>query len=73
MPPTPTPAARSARTSAADPATTPPPTPAGRATAPPALTLKAGTSWSDAWRRCLAVAPEAFRDDRVLNLWGAAW
>ncbi len=39
----------------------------------PTLTLKSGTSWSDAWRRCLAVAPEAFRDDRVLNLWGAAW
>ncbi|MGP3775266.1 aldehyde dehydrogenase family protein [Streptomyces sp. SDT5-1] len=36
-------------------------------------TLKAGTSWADAWQRCLAVAPEAFRDDRVLNLWGAAW
>ncbi|GAB3182395.1 aldehyde dehydrogenase family protein [Streptomyces incanus] len=37
------------------------------------LTLKAGTSWTDAWQRCLAVAPEAFRDDRVLNLWNAAW
>ncbi|GGZ67600.1 aldehyde dehydrogenase family protein [Streptomyces echinoruber] len=37
------------------------------------LTLKAGTAWSDAWRRCLAAAPEAFRDDRVLNLWNAAW
>lgn len=37
------------------------------------LTLKTGTSWTDAWQRCLAVAPEAFRDDRVLNLWGAAW
>ncbi|MFJ8822837.1 aldehyde dehydrogenase family protein [Streptomyces sp. NPDC102467] len=36
-------------------------------------TLKAGTSWDDAWRRCLAVAPEAFRDDRVLNLWGGGW
>ncbi len=39
----------------------------------PALTLKAGTSWDDAWRRCLAVAPEAFRGDRVLNLWDARW
>ncbi|MFE7956054.1 aldehyde dehydrogenase family protein [Streptomyces sp. NPDC057413] len=37
------------------------------------LTLKAGTSWADAWRRCLAAAPEAFRDDRVLNLWDAGW
>ncbi|MFJ4466150.1 aldehyde dehydrogenase family protein [Streptomyces sp. NPDC089424] len=37
------------------------------------LTLKAGTAWADAWRRCLAVAPEAFQDDRVLNLWNATW
>ncbi|MFI5755079.1 aldehyde dehydrogenase family protein [Streptomyces sp. NPDC051569] len=37
------------------------------------LTLKAGTSWSDAWRRSLAVAPEAFRDDRPLNLWAGSW
>ncbi|QWB21980.1 MULTISPECIES: aldehyde dehydrogenase family protein [Streptomyces] len=40
---------------------------------PPTLTLKSGTSWPDAWRRCLAAAPEAFRDDRVLNLWNSAW
>ncbi|MGA5147965.1 aldehyde dehydrogenase family protein [Streptomyces griseoincarnatus] len=40
---------------------------------PPTLTLKPGTSWDDAWQRCLTVAPEAFRDDRVLNLWNAAW
>ncbi|GHI03035.1 dehydrogenase [Streptomyces cellostaticus] len=39
----------------------------------PTLTLKAGTSWAEAWQRCLAVAPEAFRDDRVLNLWNTAW
>ncbi|WP_055493836.1 aldehyde dehydrogenase family protein [Streptomyces sp. TP-A0356] len=39
----------------------------------PTLTLKSGTSWADAWRRCLAVAPEAFRDDRVLNLWDSSW
>ncbi|MFD8193897.1 aldehyde dehydrogenase family protein [Streptomyces wuyuanensis] len=39
----------------------------------PTLTLKPGTSWPDAWQRCLAVAPEAFRDDRVLNLWDARW
>ncbi|MFJ1597253.1 aldehyde dehydrogenase family protein [Streptomyces sp. NPDC088261] len=37
------------------------------------LQLKPGTAWSDAWRRSLAVAPEAFRDDRVLNLWASSW
>ncbi|MGW5691406.1 hypothetical protein ACWEWX_10720 [Streptomyces asiaticus] len=31
------------------------------------LTLKPGTAWGDAWQRCLAVAPEAFQDDRVLK------
>ncbi|OEJ43781.1 dehydrogenase [Streptomyces agglomeratus] len=41
--------------------------------APVTLTLKPGTAWSDAWQRCRAVAPEAFRDDRVLNLWASAW
>ncbi|TXS18917.1 aldehyde dehydrogenase family protein [Streptomyces sp. wa22] len=35
--------------------------------------LKPGTAWQDAWRRCLAAAPEAFQDDRVRNLWDAAW
>ncbi|MEV6652027.1 aldehyde dehydrogenase family protein [Streptomyces sp. NPDC051219] len=39
----------------------------------PTLTLKPGTAWADAWQRCLTVAPEAFRDDRVLNHWAAAW
>ncbi len=39
----------------------------------PTLTLKPGSSWADAWQRCLAVAPEAFRDDRVLNLWDSSW
>ncbi|MGX1880775.1 aldehyde dehydrogenase family protein [Streptomyces sp. NPDC055287] len=39
----------------------------------PTLTLKPGTAWADAWQRCLAVAPEAFKDDRVLNLWASAW
>ncbi|MBT2540210.1 aldehyde dehydrogenase family protein [Streptomyces sp. ISL-44] len=39
----------------------------------PTLTLKPGTAWSDAWRRALAAAPEAFRDDHVLNLWGGSW
>ncbi|MGW1891324.1 aldehyde dehydrogenase family protein [Streptomyces sp. NPDC002004] len=40
---------------------------------PKSYVLKSGTAWSDAWRRCLTVAPEAFRDDRVLNLWNATW
>ncbi|WP_328548565.1 aldehyde dehydrogenase family protein [Streptomyces platensis] len=39
----------------------------------PTLILKPGTSWQDAWQRSLAAAPEAFRDDQALNLWGAAW
>ncbi|WKD30665.1 aldehyde dehydrogenase family protein [Streptomyces xanthophaeus] len=39
----------------------------------PTLALKPGTAWSDAWRRSLATAPEAFRDDRVLNLWAGSW
>jgi acyl-CoA reductase-like NAD-dependent aldehyde dehydrogenase len=37
------------------------------------LILKPGTAWSDAWRRALLTAPEAFRDDRVLNLWAGRW
>nr|WSZ99447.1 aldehyde dehydrogenase family protein [Streptomyces sp. NBC_00857] len=41
--------------------------------APTRTMLKPGTAWSDAWRRSLAVAPEAFRDDRVLNHWAASW
>ncbi|MER7666762.1 aldehyde dehydrogenase family protein [Streptomyces sp. NPDC096193] len=39
----------------------------------PALALKPGTAWQDAWQRCLTTAPEAFRHDRVLNLWAAGW
>ncbi|MEU7134429.1 aldehyde dehydrogenase family protein [Streptomyces sp. NPDC046261] len=39
----------------------------------PTLTLKPGTEWATAWQRCRAVAPEAFREDRVLNLWNGAW
>jgi acyl-CoA reductase-like NAD-dependent aldehyde dehydrogenase len=38
-----------------------------------ALSVKDGTLWSDAWARCLRLAPEAFQDDRVLNLWGGRW
>ncbi len=37
------------------------------------LTLKSGTSWSDAWQRCQAVAPEAFQGENARNLWGATW
>ncbi|MBB4895365.1 acyl-CoA reductase-like NAD-dependent aldehyde dehydrogenase [Streptomyces olivoverticillatus] len=35
--------------------------------------LKPGTEWAAAWQRCLAAAPEAFREDRVLNLWRGTW
>ncbi|SDJ51529.1 aldehyde dehydrogenase family protein [Streptomyces indicus] len=37
------------------------------------LSLKPGTTWSDAWQRCRAVAPEAFDEDRVRNLWNGTW
>ncbi|MCM2579920.1 aldehyde dehydrogenase family protein [Streptomyces meridianus] len=37
------------------------------------LILKPGTAWTDAWQRCLSAAPEAFREDRVLNLWDGRW
>ena len=37
------------------------------------LILKPGTSWVDAYRRCVELAPEAFHQDRVLNLWGGQW
>ncbi|MFF3209069.1 aldehyde dehydrogenase family protein [Streptomyces sp. NPDC002886] len=40
---------------------------------PTPLALKPGTAWADAWRRALAAAPEAFREDRVLNLWAGDW
>ncbi|MFH8407416.1 aldehyde dehydrogenase family protein [Streptomyces sp. NPDC018019] len=51
----------------ADTTTTTEPAPA------PTLILKPGMSWQDAWSRSLAAAPEAFRDERVLNLWAGAW
>lgn len=56
-------------------ATTPaaPAEPARSDRSTPTLILKPGTSWQDAWQRSLAAAPEAFRDDQALNLWGAAW
>jgi len=37
------------------------------------MILKPGTSWADAYARCLAVAPEAFDDDRVRNYWSGSW
>ncbi|MFI8993389.1 aldehyde dehydrogenase family protein [Streptomyces sp. NPDC053542] len=43
------------------------------ASPPSPLSLKPGTAWPDAWARCLTAAPEAFHDDRVLNLWAATW
>ncbi|MEV8532410.1 aldehyde dehydrogenase family protein [Streptomyces sp. NPDC051211] len=39
----------------------------------PTPILKPGTAWTDAWQRALATAPEAFREDRVLNLWAGSW
>jgi acyl-CoA reductase-like NAD-dependent aldehyde dehydrogenase len=35
--------------------------------------LKPGTAWSDAYARCVDVAPEAFADGDLLNLWGGRW
>jgi acyl-CoA reductase-like NAD-dependent aldehyde dehydrogenase len=40
---------------------------------PPRRRLKPGTAWSDVYRRCHEVAPEAFDADRLLNLWGGRW
>ncbi|MFE0043874.1 aldehyde dehydrogenase family protein [Streptomyces albireticuli] len=37
------------------------------------LTLKPGTEWATTWQRCLVAAPEAFRGERVLNLWNGTW
>ncbi|MEV5146495.1 aldehyde dehydrogenase family protein [Streptomyces sp. NPDC052727] len=44
-----------------------PPTP------PPVALLKPGTSYADAWQRCLTVAPEAFREQDAGNLWAGVW
>ncbi|QJS08974.1 aldehyde dehydrogenase family protein [Streptomyces argyrophyllae] len=44
-----------------------PPTP------PPVTLLKPGTSYADAWQRCLTAAPEAFREQTAGNLWAGAW
>ncbi len=37
------------------------------------LTLKPGTSWLDVYARARAAAPEAFDEDRILNLAGGEW
>lgn len=48
--------------------------PAARPGAAPTLALKPGTAWHDAWRRCRAVAPEAFTEDgHVQNVRGGRW
>jgi len=38
-----------------------------------ALQLKPGTSWSETYARCVALAPEAFDVDRIHNLIGGKW
>lgn len=38
-----------------------------------ALMLKPGTDWTDLYGDCQTVAPEAFLDDRVSNLWAGRW
>jgi acyl-CoA reductase-like NAD-dependent aldehyde dehydrogenase len=35
--------------------------------------MKPGTAWQDVYGTCATVAPEAFHDDRTLNLWGGRW
>src|SRR5689334_21588141 len=37
------------------------------------LQLKPGTSWADVYARARAAAPEAFDEDRILNLIGGEW
>ena len=37
------------------------------------LQLKPGTSWWETYARCVAVAPEAFESDRLLNLFNGRW
>jgi acyl-CoA reductase-like NAD-dependent aldehyde dehydrogenase len=44
-----------------------------RPTGSPRLRLKPGTSWSEAYARARAVAPEAFGEERLFNLWGGRW
>ena len=40
---------------------------------PVTLSLKPGTSWADVYARARAAAPEAFDEDRILNLAGGEW
>ena len=37
------------------------------------LQLKPGTSWSETYARCVALAPEAFDENRIHNLIGGKW
>jgi acyl-CoA reductase-like NAD-dependent aldehyde dehydrogenase len=37
------------------------------------LQLKPGTAWADVYARARAAAPEAFDEDRILNLTGGEW
>ena len=37
------------------------------------LHVRNGARWEDAYARCRSVAPEAFEQDRVLNLWNGEW
>jgi acyl-CoA reductase-like NAD-dependent aldehyde dehydrogenase len=37
------------------------------------LSLKPGTAWADVYARARAAAPEAFDEDRILNLIGGEW
>ncbi|EFC80745.1 aldehyde dehydrogenase family protein [Parafrankia sp. EUN1f] len=46
---------------------------ASASTPPTRLHLKQGTAWADAYGRARQVAPEAFDEDRLLNLWGGRW
>ncbi len=46
---------------------------ASRTSTSPHLRVKPGTSWADAYARCQRIAPDAFAEDRLLNLWGGQW
>lgn len=35
--------------------------------------IKPGTEWAAVYGRCQAAAPEAFREDRLLNYWDGRW
>ena len=41
--------------------------------APKELSIKPGTSWPETYERCTQAAPEAFDEDRILNLIGGEW